>query len=176
MSKYRFLTIEESKDILYYDPKVGVYVYGGEIIIEKELDKQYGYKLKTADITEIKNYVIRKTYVKKDVFDSDIYIINVKNGLLNWMTKELLPHTPEYYSINQKPITYNPNARPTKFLKFLKEVLYLQDIRTAIEIISYTFIRKNLFEYYFILIGNWSKWKKRLCWYTKSFTLTKECK
>jgi putative DNA primase/helicase len=30
----------------------------------------------------------------------------------------------------------------------------LQDIRPAIEIISYTFIRKNLFEYYFILIGN----------------------
>ena len=153
MAKYRFLTIEEGKDILYYDSNVGVYVYGGEIIIEKELDKKYGYKLKTADITEIKNYVIRKTYVKKDVFDSDIYIINVKNGLLNCETKELLPHTPDYYSINQKPISYNPNARPIKFLKFLKEVLYLQDIRTAIEIISYTFIRKNLFEYYFILIG-----------------------
>jgi len=153
MAKYRFLTIEEGKDILYYDPKVGVYIYGGEIIIEKELDKKYGFKLKTADITEIKNYVIRKTYVKKDVFDCDVYIINVKNGLLNCNTGELLPHTPDYYSINQKPITYNSNARPTKFLKFLKEVLYLQDIRTAIEIISYTFIRKNLFEYYFILIG-----------------------
>ena len=153
MAKYRFLTIEESKDILYYDQKSGVYVYGGEIIIEKELDKKYSFKLKTADITEIKNYVIRKTYVKKDVFDSDIYIINVKNGLLNWKIGELLPHTPDYYSINQKPILYNPNAKPTKFLKFLREVLYQQDIRTAIEIISYTFIRKNLFEYYFILIG-----------------------
>ena len=153
MSKYRFLTIEESKDILYYDPKSGVYIYGGEIIIEKELDKNYGYKLKTSDITEIKNYVIRKTYEKKEVFDSDIDLINVKNGLLNWKTGELLPHTPNYYSINQKPVSYNPNAKPLKFLKFLREVLYLQDIRTAIEIISYTFIRKNLFEYYFILIG-----------------------
>ena len=37
----------------------------GDIIIEKELDKKYGYKLKTADITEIKNYVIRKTYTRK---------------------------------------------------------------------------------------------------------------
>ncbi len=145
--------MKKVKIFLYYDPKSGVYIYGGEIIIEKELDKKYGYKLKTADITEIKNYVIRKTYVKKDVFDSDIDIINVKNGLLNWKTGELLSHTPDYYSINQKPILYNPNAKPLKFLKFLREVLYLQDIRTAIEIISYTFIRKNLFEYYFILIG-----------------------
>ena len=60
MSKYRFLTIEESKDILFYDTKSGVYVYGGEIIIEKELEKKYGYQVKTSDITEIKNYVIRK--------------------------------------------------------------------------------------------------------------------
>ena len=44
-------------------------------------------KLKLLDITEIKNYVIRKTYVKKDEFDSDFDIINVKNGLLNWKTR-----------------------------------------------------------------------------------------
>ena len=30
----------------------------------------------------------------------------------------------------------------------------MQDIRTAVELMAYTFIRKNLFEYYFILIGN----------------------
>ena len=46
MSKYRFLTIEESKEILFYDSSKGVYVSGGDIIIEKELDKKYGYKLK----------------------------------------------------------------------------------------------------------------------------------
>ena len=32
-------------------------------------------------------------------------------------------------------------------------MLYQQDIRTAVELIAYTFIRKNIFEYYFILIG-----------------------
>ena len=153
MSKYRFLTIEESKDILFYDDEKGVYLYGGEIVIDKELEQTFGFKLRISDITEIKNHVMRQTYVKKEVFDSDISIINIKNGLLDWKTAELLPHTPDYYSINQKTIIYNPNAKPTKFLKFLREVLYQQDIRTAIEIISYTFIRKNLFEYYFILIG-----------------------
>ena len=35
----------------------------------------------------------------------------------------------------------------------MKQVLYQQDIRTAVEIIAYSFIRKNLFERYFILIG-----------------------
>ena len=159
MSIHRFLTIEESKEIVYYYDKSGVYVSGGEILIEKELDKTFGFKLRTSDITEIKNCVMRKTYVKKEKFDSNIYIINLKNGLYNWRTNEFMPHTPDYYSLNQKNIVYNPKARPKLFIKFLKEVLYLQDIRTAVEIIAYSFIRKNLFEYYFILIGRGSNGK-----------------
>jgi hypothetical protein len=35
MTKYIFLTIEESKEILFYNGN-GVYVQGGEILIEKE--------------------------------------------------------------------------------------------------------------------------------------------
>ncbi|HZB15571.1 MAG TPA: phage/plasmid primase, P4 family [Nitrososphaeraceae archaeon] len=153
MSKYRFLTIEGSKEILFYDSSKGVYVSGGDIIIEKELDKKYGFKLKTADITEIKNYVIRKTYTKRESFDSNLDILNLKNGLYNWRSGELSPHSPDYYSINQKPFPYNPKAKSRLLGKFLKEVLYPQDIRTALEIIAYTFIRTNLFEYYFVLIG-----------------------
>ena len=153
MSKYRFLTIEESKEILFYDSSKGVYATAGDIIIEKELDKKYGYKLKTADITEIKNYVIRKTYTKRESFDSNLDILNLKNGLYNWRSGELSPHSPDYYSINQKPFPYNPKAKSRLLGKFLKEVLYPQDIRTALEIIAYTFIRTNLFEYDFVLIG-----------------------
>ena len=145
ISKYRFLTIEESKDILFYDEDKGVYVNGGNILIEKELDKKYGFQLKTSDITEIKNYVMRKTYIKIGKFDANLDIINLENGLYNWRTGEFFPHTPDYYSLNQKPFPYKPEVRPKLFIKFLKEVLYLQDIRTAVEIIAYSFIRKNLF-------------------------------
>jgi P4 family phage/plasmid primase-like protien len=153
MSIHRFLTIEESKEILYYDDKSGVYVSGGEILIEKELDKTFGFRLRTSDITEIKNCVMRKTYVKMEEFDSNIDINNLKNGLYNWHTKEFFAHTPDYYSLNQKPIKYNPKAIPRRFIKFLMEVLHLRDIRTAVELIAYTFIRTHLFQYYYILIG-----------------------
>jgi putative DNA primase/helicase len=153
MAKYRFLTIEESNEILFYDSSKGVYTSGGHIIIDKEIDKKFGYKLKTADITEIKNYVRRKTYAKLEEFDPDIDIINLKNGLFNWRTNEFFPHTPDYYSLNQKPIKYNPEAIPRRFIKFLREVLHLRDIRTVVELMAYTFIRTHLFQKYFILIG-----------------------
>ena len=36
----------------------------------------------------------------------------------------------------------------------MSEVIYPEQIRTAKEIIAYTFIRKNIFQYWFVLIGN----------------------
>ena len=153
MSKHRFLTIEETKDILFYDEDKGVYVIGREILIEKELDKTFDFKLKTADITEIRNYVMRKTYTKRQDIDPNLDIVNLKNGLYNIRTGELSPHTPDYYSINQKCFNYNSGAISKHFRKFLDDVLYPQDIQTAIDIIAYTFLRYNPYELYFILIG-----------------------
>src|SRR5215208_2247249 len=153
MAKYRFATIRENKEILYYDEEKGVYVKDGERLIEEEIDKIFGFDLQTNSISEVMKFIMRKTYVNLEEFDSNTDIINLKNGLYNWKTDEFLPHTPDYYTVNQIPVTYNPCARPRLFLKFLREVLYQQDIRTAVELIAYTFIRKNIFEYYFILIG-----------------------
>ena len=153
MAKHRFATIWENKEILYYDEDKGVYVKDGERLIEEEVDRTFGFDLRTAGISEVMKFIMRKTYVKMEEFDSNIYIINLKNGLYNWKTDEFLPHTPDYYSLNQIPVKYDRYARPKLFLKFLREVLYQQDIRTAVELIAYTFVRKNIFEYYFILIG-----------------------
>ena len=94
--------MKKVREILYYDDKNGVYVSGGEILIEKELDKTFGFKLRTSDITEIKNCVMRKTYVKMEEFDSNIDIINLKNGLYNWRTNEFFAHTPDYYSLKSE--------------------------------------------------------------------------
>ena len=45
MAKYRFATIEKVNDILVYDSEKGVYDYGGEVIIGKEIEKKYGYQV-----------------------------------------------------------------------------------------------------------------------------------
>jgi P4 family phage/plasmid primase-like protien len=152
MSKYRFLTIEENKEILFYNGN-GVYVQGGEILIEKELESMFGFEIGGADIAESKGHIMRKTYVKREKFDSNLDIINLKNGLYNMRTGKLEPHSSNYFSLNQKPFPYNPKARPKYFIKFLKDVLYTEDILTAIDIIAYTFLRYNPKEHYFILIG-----------------------
>jgi putative DNA primase/helicase len=38
------------------------------------------------------------------------HLINVKNGMLNWQTLQLLPHDPKYYSTYQLTVDWNPEA------------------------------------------------------------------
>ncbi len=65
MGWYNFVTIEETKEILYY--KDGVYLTGGDIIIEKETEKICGFELSNSQISEIKGHIMRRTYQMKGI-------------------------------------------------------------------------------------------------------------
>ena len=151
MQKYRLVTIEETREIWYY--REGVYVPGGDILIEKEAETIYGYELANRHLAEIKGHIMRQTYHQCTEIDADINIINLKNGLYNIRTGEFKAHSPDYISINQVPIVYNRKAWPRLFGQFLHEVLYPSEIRTAIELVAYTFYRDNPFEIITILFG-----------------------
>ena len=77
----------------------------------------------------------------------------MKNGLYDLKNNLLKEHSPDYLSINQKSIVYDKNAKPKLFGKFLSQVLYSRDIRTAIEAMAYTFHRDYDIEVIFILYG-----------------------
>ena len=153
LTKHNLLTIEESKEIWYY--RDGVYVPGGEILIEKEAESMYHYELQNRHLSEIKGHMMRSTYHTHEEIDSVLnnIIINLRNGLYNIRTDEFSPHSPDYLSISQLPVSYNPMAKPKLFGKFLSEVLYPPEIRTAIELMGYTLYRDNPFELITILFG-----------------------
>jgi P4 family phage/plasmid primase-like protien len=153
LAKHIFKTDEKTNDILVYNPEKGVFEYGGEVIIGKELEEKFGYDMTTAIVNEIRDHIIRKTGVTKDQFDADLNIINLKDCRYNWREDKRLDHSPDYLSLNQKPIKYNPKAIPRRFIKFLLEVLHLKDIRTVVELIAYTFIRTHWWQQYTILKG-----------------------
>jgi len=151
MNKHRLLTVEETKEIWYY--RNGVYGPGGEVLIEKEAEKLYEYDLANRHLSEIKGPIMRTTYHKREEIDSDLDIINLKNGLYNIATGEFSSHSPDYLSINQLPIVFDPKIKPGLLGEFLSEVLYPTEIRTAVELMAYTFLRDNPFEIITILFG-----------------------
>ena len=151
MKQHTFITIEETGEIWYYDN--GVYVPGGEILIAKECEKMFDYDLNNERLSQINGHIMRRTYHKHEELDADINIINLKNGLYDIDNDVLKPHSPDYLSINQKPIIYNKEANADRFEQFLTEVLYSRDIKTAIEAMAYTFERDYPIEVIFILLG-----------------------
>lgn len=151
LRRFRFITIEESREILVYDK--GVYVNRGEIVIEQAAEALYDYKVANKHIAEIKGHIMRLTYHRREELDANVNIINLKNGLYNIETGEFKHHTPNYLSVTQIPITYNPAARPKLLGKYLKEVLYPNEIRTAIEVAACTLYRDNPYEIMVKLFG-----------------------
>jgi putative DNA primase/helicase len=143
-NKFRFATFEETDEILYYES--GVDNYGGEVLVRKYLERRFGEKATIHLCREILDHVRRLTYHKRSEFDADVNIINLRNGLYHVLEDRLDGHTPDHLSLNQKPIVYNPKSKPKVFGKFLSEILYPADIRTLVELMAYSFYRKNFLE------------------------------
>ena len=102
----------------------------------------YGFNIANRHLSEIKGHIMRRTYRTRDEIDSNLNIINLKNGLYNIRSGEFSPHSPDYLSICQLPITYDPKAKPQLFGKFLREVLT-----------DGALVRDNPFELITILFG-----------------------
>lgn len=90
-------------------------------------------------LAEIKGHITRSSYRNRQDFDKDLNIVNMKNGLYNIQTGEFRQHSPDYLSMIQIPVTYDPKAKSNRFGKFLNEVTYPREIRTAVEAMAYTF-------------------------------------
>lgn len=62
-----------------------------------------------------------------DYANSNEGIINVKNGILNLKTKELMPHNAECISTIQLNCKYNPKAKAPTFIKFVEQLCSNKD-------------------------------------------------
>lgn len=88
-----------------------------------------------------------------DPAEPDPDIINVANGLLNWRTGELLPHTPDHGSTCQLPVMWNPDAECPENRKFLAQVLAPDAHDLMEEALGYLVMAGNPMHLAFLLLG-----------------------
>ena len=58
----------------------------------------------------VRDAVISELYVGAEYLDANDALINLKNGIYNLETQELLPHDPAQYLTTQLPFAYEPDA------------------------------------------------------------------
>jgi phage/plasmid-associated DNA primase len=145
MTEFTIKTMRDNEEIYYYDTTAGVYRRFGDRVI-KEYVELLNPSIRTLDVNEIIQKIRRRTYVDRDEFDNNPNIINVQNGLLNIWTGEFSDQSPDFLTIVQLPIVYNPNSKCPAILRFLGQILHPKDVFTAIEFIGYLLFRSAVYE------------------------------
>ena len=80
--RYHFKSMKDTKELYYYDNSRGIYLKGGEWLIEQECVR-YDPQIKTKDVTDTKNRIIWANYVDRSDFDSKIEWLCCKNVMVN---------------------------------------------------------------------------------------------
>ena len=152
-------TILETGEILFYHN--GIYEPGGEQYISRILATTFSsiYRYNEAPIynkhvkSEILSQLRDITYTEIDRFDNDLAIINMENGLYNWQTGEFLQHTPDYYSVIQIPVRFDPDARCPNIDKMIQTVADEKNVTKCYELIAYCLYRAYPIQKMFVLFG-----------------------
>lgn len=92
------------------------------------------------------------------------HLINLKNGMLNLNTQELIPHDPCYFSTIQLPIAYNPDATCASFKKFVNQIMDDDPERVCViqEFFGYLLTADTVIHKAFFLFGEGSNGKSLL--------------
>ena len=161
MADNHFLTLRDTGEILHYEN--GTFREGGEIIIKEKVERLVENCTINARREIIKS-IRNRTYVDKSAFDTDPFLLNVKNGVLDLATMKLMDHTPSLPFRSQVDAAHDRNAKADRYREFIGEVLESERERTLIhELFASALLRSHLnLEKAAILVGPGSSGKTTL--------------
>lgn len=156
IGKYHFKTIAGRIDELYVY-KDGIYSSdeSGKII-RKETQLILQNKFSPHNVMLITGQVSAQTYFdgEREEFENNSeHLICVENGVLNLLTKELVPHSPDYIFLSKISITFDPSAKCPLTKEFISNVFNEEDVPVIQEWVGYTLYRKYIFKKALILLG-----------------------
>lgn len=110
-------------------------------VVENRLTRLMGERFRSSFVRTTEGVV--RAYVDTITCDPVEGVINFRNGLLDWRTGELAPHSPEVPSTVQLGIDYDASAECPAFESFLEQVLPADVVPLAWELIGYLMYSGN---------------------------------
>ena len=159
-------TLLDTGDMLYYDSEGKVYRFGGERIIDIEVEKLGGYGVVTNhEKNEIRKHIQDNTGIARSAFnEANLDIINLENCRLNIITLRQRLQTPEEnLTLSKFPIEYDPQAECPRIEKFLGDVVIdLYKLKELLKFWGYVLLRSSKYEKALLLLGGGSNGKSVL--------------
>ncbi|MEQ6390821.1 phage/plasmid primase, P4 family [Bacillaceae bacterium S4-13-58] len=139
---------------LLYIYENGVYRAKGEQKIKKMIQRLLEDKSRKRYVDEVLNWLkIETSLENENLLNPEDGYINVKNGLLDWKTGELKPHTEERLSTIQIPVEYRQNIPTTSIENFFKDVVPEDTIELMAELFGYCMIPTTKYQTAFMFTG-----------------------
>lgn len=109
--------------------------------VRERLTRLLGQRFRTNYVGTVEAFV--RAHVDAITCDPIPRFINFTNGLLDWRTGELHPHTPEVPSTVQLAVEYHPGAECPVFDAFVRQVVPADVVPTIWELIGYLMFSGN---------------------------------
>ncbi|MFC1962153.1 hypothetical protein ACFLWN_03820 [Chloroflexota bacterium] len=180
MGKYKFKTLEDTKEVLYYSLRNNKYKFGGDKLIEKIAEKTISKKklpkLATRNyMAEVIGHIQRNTYTSRSKLNSKPRYLNLKNGIFDIKEMELLEHTPKVFSTIRIPVNYDKEAECSAIDKFLSEIVSKEDIPLLEEIFGWCLDIESKIQRAVLFIGEGSNGKSTLLNLLRRFLGSRNC-
>ena len=153
--KYNIITIgEKEREMFIY--RDGMYYPGAEnLIIYPEIQRILTHHVNKNAKSETFHKIADATSHSRSVFqETHPRYIPLRNGVYDFETKTLLPHSPHYHFTYQFPIQYDSNATCPKTEAFFDQVLSPQQRLIIEEWIGFYFWRNYMFKKAIIFVGS----------------------
>jgi putative DNA primase/helicase len=155
IKKYLFKVTTDTEEIYYYDSAKGIYLRGGEWLIKQECLK-FCPTISIAAVDQIIQHIIWSSYVDRSQFDTNIEWLACKNVMVNLLTGETRPHSPDFMALTQIPHVYSlcPFPMPSKIMRFFSQVMRPEDTEILLDFIAYCLWRAFPFHKWLLLNGS----------------------
>ena len=166
---------ERAQMWIYQD---GIYVPQAKTYIKEICRTILGEAYTTNIVNEIISKIEAGSYVEQDDFfkNEQIEEVAIESGILNIMTREITPFTPQKKFFSKRPIKYNENAECPAISKHFETVLkYKEDVPVLEELFGYLLLRENKIERAFMFIGSGRNGKGKTLELMKRFVGIDNC-
>jgi len=130
----------------------GAYRDNGVEVVTREAHRLLGEESRSSRIRETIEYIQRECWREVN-WDPDDGLVNCSNGLLDWRTETLHPHTPERMSRIQIPVAWDARARCPEIEEFLATVVAPDSIDILLEYLGYCLVPHTRFQRALLLVG-----------------------
>jgi putative DNA primase/helicase len=158
---YVFIVEKDSGILYYYVEKEGIYSDKTEQLLKREIVKRLDENTKAHYYVEVENYITNSAPIVE--MNANPELIAVENGVLNVLTRELRPFSPDYYLTQKLPVKYDASAQCPAIMKFLGEVLPEERQRQIVqEYVGYCLYRKITYHVCLLFVGGGRNGKSKL--------------